>query len=386
MLDRFASRSLNGKRRLLWFAFAGSVSAGAAIGLAACSGSGGTEEEMMLATSTNPLQLAYVGTSESQTNTGVNLLTTSSRGRLAGRATGAIRANWTDGAVGECGATFISHQYAVTAAHCIATKLDVPHGSVPLASPFSVSQYDTTRFNVGWLGFQSSVTGEWPDYTRPNQVGPAQGYVETSFTGCTVVRRCSTLYGSILNCPFAGDADIGLIRCPTRGAGSNWVHVAGPDSGTQNIDVWWFHEILDLATGTDTPYTEPYEPDFNYEHYFEFTGMATRNDNYHYHHNQPHQLFPLISKHSATNQQYRGLGIGTTTTSTNSSGCHGTSGSGVFVAGTDSFLGPVSTGGTWANTQLCSNMDNGSTSGLAYTNRAFTATFENLPEIVNDRF
>jgi len=381
----FKAFGLGSKRRWAWGCVAAALTTAAATGIVACGGEGAGDDEVLLATSTNPVQAAYVGWFESTTNTGVNLLTTSSTGRLAGRSTGAMRATWADGAVGECGVTFISHRYAVTAAHCIASKYLLP-SSVPVTVPFTVSQYNTTALNLTAAVSQASVSGTWPNYTRLTTIGPAQGYYETNYDGCVIARRCSTAYGDKINCPFTADADIGLIYCPSRPrTGSNWVHVASSDSGTQNIDVWWFHEILALSTAR-TPYEMPYEPDFNYLHYYNFDDTSGRLNNYHYKHNQLHQFFPLISKHSKLNVQYKATGIGSITTNTTAAGCHGTSGSGVFIAGTDSFLGPTSTGSSaWASTQLCSNMDTGATSGLQYTNRAFTATFETLPEITGDR-
>src|SRR3954466_1133503 len=115
------------KRRLFWGSVAAVLGTVGAFGVAACGGAGAEDEEPLLATATSPVQAAYVGWFENTTNTGVNLLTSSSRGRLAGRSTGAMRAYWTDGAVGECGVTFISHHYAVTAAHCIASRLNLPN-------------------------------------------------------------------------------------------------------------------------------------------------------------------------------------------------------------------------------------------------------------------
>jgi hypothetical protein len=65
--------------------------------------------------------------------------------------------------------------------------------------------------------------------------------------------------------------------------------------------------------------------------------------------------------------------------------CHGTSGSGVFIAGTDDFLGPI-TAGRYTR-MLCDRLNDPRPSPMAsgYPQLAHSTRLEGLPEVRRDR-
>jgi len=358
--------------------FGASAVAGATL-LAACGAAGdGESEEPTLGMAQNAVQIAWVGTSETSTTDGVNLIKASSQTRK-GKSTGAIRI--VDGAINaSCGATFISNRRAVTAAHCVE--------NYSTTQTFTLEQYNTTNLNLSAAINQSTVTGLWPNYTRPVKISNTDGYLVAPYT-CKVERRCSI---NPVNCPAgATNSDIALVYCSGRlpaGTPKNWVPVATSDTSGATVDVWWFHELLNLDT-SNTPYTMPYSPDFNWGHYGHYNGEGTESTNFHYTQNvfgERLQLFPLRSTHSKQNVLYRSSGALTgLTTNTNVPVCHGTSGSGVFRGTADELLGVVDTGGLAVGTDynvLCSDMNAviGSSS-MQYSSRQYTAIFGSLPEV-----
>lgn len=353
-----------------------------ACSLAACGGV--DEQELELATSTQPVQAAYVASTETATNRGVNLVTTSSQTRK-GKSTGAIRGTLPGGLKPTCGATFISHRYAITAAHCV--------DQYSTSQNFTVQQFNTTNLNMNAYGSQQQVSGTWPDYHRANKLTSAQGYSVANLS-CRVTRRCML---SPVSCPLTNPSvDIALIHCSARSTqGLNWVPVATSDTGTQNIEVWWFHEVVNLATSSATPYA-PYMPNHNWWHYGKYPpGSPVQYDeNYHYWHSSAdtdHQLLPLVSKQTSNNQPYRGLGHDqndASVTRSNVPACHGTSGSGIFRSGSsDELLGPAIYGPGWAGVTLCAGITGSdpNMNYMEYGRATHTAQFQALSEIQNDR-
>jgi hypothetical protein len=275
--------------------------------------------------------------------------------------------------------TFVGRHHAITAAHCIEDD------DVALGQTFSVEQYDTTNLTASAFSSQAQVTGTWPNYRRPTKLSAANGYVVKPMQ-CVIVSRCSTRgtgpgqYGRD-NCPFTDSVDIALIRCDNRpNTQLDFVNVAGSDP-RGNVEVWWFHEVLNMATSTVL--TNPYQPANNWAHYGQYPpgDPADLTQNYHYFHTSvdtDQQPLPLVSKHTSTNQPYRALsGLSTrNNVKTTLPVCHGTSGSGFFRAGTDEFLGvTVEFGTSYTGTTLCENMTVASEgNGSAYTQVQYAAS------------
>jgi len=360
-------------------------------GFSACGAAGGDEEEGQLATSREPVQLAWVGWNESTTTTGVNLLKASSQS-VIGKATGAMRYSdpHNNGVKFNCGVTFISHHYALTAAHC------VPSSDLTLNNVFTVEQYNTTNLDLNQaFGTQAQISGAWPNYTRTRKLTSADGYIVKPYT-CKVVRRCSDIYGRD-NCqlPATNSLDLAMISCSQRETNVvNYVKVATNTHAnevkakTRNVEVWWFHEVVNLATSANMPY-EPYMPNFNWEHYGKFQDDHTLN--YHYWHSAAdtdRQLLPLVSKHTSTNAPYQVLATESQyILDTNIPVCHGTSGSGVFASGTNEFMGIVAEfGNSFNGVPLCVPItDSSAGNGMGFTQHNWAQTFESLPEVLGDR-
>lgn len=334
---------------------------------AGCGGATSGQTDGELVTSRSGVQLNYVSASENSTDKGVNLLTASSTTRK-GRATGAIRRTQSNGARGNCGATFLSHHWAVTAGHCVPFhNLDTgnPNEFDVDSTTFKVQQFDTTALSAASFNTQAFVDGTWPDYFRPNKLNAASGYKVTEYN-CTVHVRCRFGTGSSKsdeahqdNCPFSPAVDTALIHCPDRpDTGQNWVPVRAADPQNLDVEVWWFHEVVNLSTdGNDYQY----QPSGNADHYMYLNTGGILN-NYHYWHSSAdtdHQVLPLRSKWAIGGDRYSALKSSGAYTDTTVPGCHGTSGSGVFAADSDDFLGNVVHGGWWSADYLCSpDLDN----------------------------
>jgi len=331
------------------------------------------EDELHLAVVRDGVQIVWVGSSEGVTTTGVNLLQASSQSKK-GRSTGAIRLPVANSIKYSCGVTFVGRHYAITAAHCVDDQ------DVALGQQFVVEQYDTTGLTANSLIAQAHVSGTWPNYQRPTKLSAASGYVVKPMH-CVIETRCSTRgtgngqYGREANCPFAQSVDIALLRCDDRSSSQlDYVKVAASDP-RGNVEVWWFHEVLNLQTSTAV--TNPYQPANNWAHYGLYDGNNL-GTNYHYFHtavDTDQQPLPLISKHTAGNQPYQALaGLSAAgNVKTTLPVCHGTSGSGFFRAGTDEFLGVTVEFGTgYGGTTLCENMTvAGEGNGSAYTQVQF---------------
>lgn len=383
--------------RVSWRAMIFCAGGGMAALLGALIGCSSTadEGERAVAISRNGVQWDYISTSESSTGSGVNLLTASSTTRK-GKSTGALRHRSANGNAGNCGVTFISHHYAVTASHCVSAGDGfVVGGANP--TTFQVEQFDTHALDVNAVGNQSYVTALYNNdvtsWYRQQALSPSNGYAVTSYT-CTVRQRCdaSGSFGPRTNdCP--GSVDNALVYCSARpSTGLNWVPVRTSDPQNLNVEIWWFHEILYLSTDQ---YDHPYQPIGNPAHY---NYLDTSNDlnNYHYYQNQnlPNntaQMLPLRSKWAMGGVPYRALNAhtnGTNYVDTNVAGCHGTSGSGVFAANEDTLLGNVVHGGTWATSYECDPyFDAGAQSviQLDYVSRTETAKLEAQSFVLGDR-
>jgi hypothetical protein len=345
-----------------------------AVALASVGCAGREEDELHLAVVRDGVQIAWVGSSESVTTTGVNLLQAGSQSKK-GRSTGVIRLPVANGIKYSCGVTFVGRHYAITAAHCVDDQ------DVALGQQVVVEQYDTTALSVNTLIAQGRVTGSWPDYRRQTKLSPANGYIVKSMT-CKVETRCHTpgtgdgQYGRESNCPFSQTVDIALLRCDNRPSSQlDYVKVASSDPRGA-VEVWWFHEVLNMQTSTAL--TNPYQPANNWAHYGQYI-KGNLGTNYHYFHSAAdtdQQPLPLVSKHTSSNQQYRALsGLSAlSNVKTTLPVCHGTSGSGFFRAGTDEFLGVTVEFGTAGNGDfvLCENMTDASeANGSAYTQVQF---------------
>jgi hypothetical protein len=373
----------------------------AAVQFAGCAANTDRQEELILANQ-QPVQSAYVGGTETLTGYGVHLVKAWSSGRKA-KSVGTIRPagkTWPVYA-GEanCGATFISDRHAITAAHCV-DKDNLPNVyGTSNPSPFRIEQVDTTNLNLTEFNDQKSVTGTWPNWTRNDPLSTADGYAPVTHT-CYVKVRCDSTgdYGRN-NCPASFGStvvDIALVYCPNRStSGSNWSPVATSDSRTEQLEVWWFHEVVNLATqGT---VNSPYQPTNNWDHYF-WLGNDRYNQNYHYKNaTQNHQLLPLVSYRSSAGVNYRGVEAaddGDQYTKTNVPACHGTSGSGVFKSSawnttSPELLGPLVKGSDdWVFAKLCAPISTapGATEyKSAYAKRIHSANLQALSDVQNDR-
>jgi hypothetical protein len=374
----------------------------AALQVAGCAANTEHQQDELLLANQQAVQSAYVGQTETTAGYGVHLVKAWASGRKA-KSVGTIRPageNWPfDGNEANCGATFISDRHAITAAHCV-DKNNLPnvYGSAS-PSPFRIQQIDTTNLNLTEYNDQKSVTGTWPNWTRSDVLTTAEGYAPVTHT-CYVKVRCDSTGGfGRNNCPTSFGTtvvDIALLYCPNRSTtGSNWSAVASTDSRTEQLEIWWFHEVVNLATqGT---VNSPYQPSNNWDHYF-WLGNDRYNQNYHYKNvTQNHQLLPLVSYRSSSNVNYRGVEAtddGNQYTNTNVPACHGTSGSGVFKSSAfneanPQFLGPLVHGSEdWVGAKLCAPISTapGSTEYKSrYAKRIHSANLQALSDVLNDR-
>jgi hypothetical protein len=384
---------------------------------------------------TSGLQSNYLGLTESATGKGVHLVKTW-RGRKA-KSVGAVRPfndTWSTSYPWEstCGSTFISPHYAITAAHCVDNTM-VANTWVSSSNPgtkFVVEEYNITNLDMNEFAYQTKIrdwytgntnVGSWPNYYQDDLLTAAEGYVVTS-NNCYVYARCA--FGkTTTTCDITtGQVDIALIYCPNRtSASDNWVKVAASTESetTGNVEIWWFHEAADLALYNSDPQYDPYMPADSLAHYQTYASESDNSGNWHYtspSNSDPGklQLFPLVSYRHAnsTTTKYKrvtyspadvtGLPPMSTLRWTSTRMCHGTSGSGVFVAGSwdDSdprLLGPVSIDADGADSSgnpgeglpgLCHKLDNTFNTSYArsgYVRRAYSSLFEAKTIVQNDR-
>jgi hypothetical protein len=291
---------------------------------------------------------------------------------------------------GTCGATFVSPHYAITAAHCVdGAHLD------PAIHTVTMKNYDVSGATVSGLLASGILTGVFPTYqpTYGTPVTQVPGYSSTAYE-CNVVSRCSANWG-VHNCPLPAiqgtDPDIALLHCPSRPAGAAWIPIASRDAQTGPVDMYWFHELLDMPV-TPPPPGAPAELEDRYNHYTKYT--ATRADNFHYLWSEVGGLLPLKSlpwPSGAPRQRLGGNANGTT--KTDLFACHGTSGSGVLQRtnkGGFELLGPMVHGSsTWVGKTLCTDGDT-QRPGVAnahYLNNSVTRQFADAFSTIlrNDR-
>lgn len=243
-----------------------------------------------------------------------------------------------------CGMTFVSPTYGVTAAHCV--------DSFDIGEQFTVQQLDTRQLSRNAVNAQASVVGSglsgyWPAWEHATTMTANAGYRVTE-RACTVARRCSTADGGRYQCPFSEESDIALIHCPDRLRLQPFADTmsSNPSLGS-DIEVDWYHEVVDLPMYDDGS-----------EYWDHYGGRDDSNPYFRSWHYRPqgHQVLPLISRTFADGTPYS-----LTVTSPNSLQydtpiCHGTSGSGVFLAGTTTVLGAALSSGTLSG-RLCHPMD-----------------------------
>ena len=280
-----------------------------------------------------------------------------------------------------CGATFISPHYAVTAAHCVnryGAEYDDQQDPViqPMSDLIELRQYDTTNLNWTRALEAGVVSGSWPNWTRGTTLTANDGYYVRHNTNCMVKLRCGRPFSPTPNCPEDITGDIALVYCPSRPDDAPYVVVSNGETIGEQVETLWFHEMLDLPTsGTGERF-------INYGGRTEAGNYNRWENNYHY--RTHHQLLPFRSRTWANGTPYTSLEQRGDVTWTDVFGCHGTSGSGMFRAGTTALLGPVANAGNAFTTGypdlLCANMDHASvvpgTAVLSYTSRHITAAIE----------
>ena len=380
--------------------------------LAACVAEVG-DEELALSSKHQEIQRTwitypgYVGQAAISTATE----TTSSLGKSVGNLV-PYDFTWKDGSEGNCGATFISPHYAVTAAHCLANwAIGTVAGGAPDTSyQFRIRHVEL--INTTGTPFQNAVRAQsavrykagypavWPNWERATTM-PAAHYTTTS-TPCRLARRCGN-YGQNYQCPNVikhgvnmSTADIALVYCPNRSASANFATVEPTDLEStvgvnQNIEIRWFHEVLDL----DTPTIAGGTIAFNYQHYSDVSSNWQNNFHYNSPVDAPTQYFPLITRYSGRNGEIgypleaRGR-MTATLTSMDAAVCHGTSGSGVFLMPgggiAPRLLGPVVRPGGWsAEGKLCDNFNKpwNDPALSGFTSAVFTKVMED--QILTDR-
>ena len=220
--------------------------------LGSCAGQVEAVESDDVAVNAQAIQERYVVFSQTSTARWVNLLFSDSMTML-GKTVGVLHYTSRLGYRVSCGATFISPQFAVTASHCVSNAHLGPNsGTNPPTTPFNVTHVNTANLSSQALVNQLTVTGTWPNWTHTG-LTEQNGYVTTTFP-CTVHTACDTAFMRTGTCPLASSiqADIALVKCPTRKTNptykSAWTFVNTVDTGVQNVEVWWFHELYSLAT------------------------------------------------------------------------------------------------------------------------------------------
>jgi hypothetical protein len=289
-----------------------------------------------------------------------------------------------------CGATFVSNEYAVTAAHCV-KHLATRNGKFTMEQ-IGASSVDPLEFSK-----YVTVSGDWNNGGFYN-LGPLMtGYASSLHTGCYVSRRCGgTGNGGRDGCPIPETVDIALIRCPGRSWVWGYAQTSSAlaayglpadvdNSMNVNTNVLWFHEVYSLPGRADGSQ--------GWLHYGKYD-TSNPGDNWHY--QIKHQLLPLFSSKFPNGAQQhsipRDIQVHPTTNSIDTPGCHGTSGSGVFVDGLNILLGPVVTVGSAASArasgQLCDVFDDAQPGqrNLNYIRAEVTDRFvRNSPEVASTR-
>ncbi|MBS2014840.1 MAG: hypothetical protein JST00_18265 [Deltaproteobacteria bacterium] len=271
---------------------------------------------------------------------------------------------------GTCGVTFISPHYAVTAAHCV-EQANIPD---PASTTLTVRQFDVSGASLLGLNAAALIKGTYPNY---EPLGTAMANVpgyQSMALSCKLVSRCTTtlISSPSFNCDFSGD--VAMLHCSDRASNGAWLPVASSDPLEGPVEMYWFHELLSPIPLTSPPAGSPLVDFDRFNHYTLLDAraadkLAARKKNWHYIGSKTNALLPLKSVPWSDGTPRTRLNH---TTSTDLFGCHGTSGSGVLqrnATGDLELLGPVSTGGGWAETRLCADPDafQPRQTGLAYT-------------------
>lgn len=296
-----------------------------------------------------------------------------------------------------CGLTFVSPTHAITAGHCV--------DEIAAATPITVQMYQLrVEAEADWPGSTTltGVSGGSPHTYPLWSHDPIDGYHVVTYT-CHVAMRCGAGNG-LLACgiPGAAAADLAVLACDQPvGCAFDYAPVADHQAIDDPVALVWSHEVYDapvaLPPVADAVATELFK------HY-----TLLHNDvwlpwslsptafNLHYVGSAPgqppdHQLLPLVQESMAggggpiattirSNAHLANVdGVPTNVVTTSLSGCHGTSGAGVFAddrktRGVLALLGPVVTGPTFSwpvyqATGLCADSPGGDPghAGEAYT-------------------
>lgn len=250
---------------------------------------------------------------------------------------------------GNCGVTFISKHYAITAAHCVPEGTDsfnyYPQGAFIVKHINAAAVSPSTVVDASIVSGSYAGPGVKPNWTIPYPLSYSNGYL-TEGMFCQLAWRCSTDWGTDRRCPPIANthADIALIYCEDRAA-TLYLPARSDDPTSGDIGVYWFHEVLSLMTNSTDPYHQP--PTNNWPNYGNLDSTSSI-DNFHYTNSDNAGFLLLQSIHWADNTNYRITGrddnylnMGERITWTDMPGCHGTSGSGVIAAGASAQLGPM---------------------------------------------
>ncbi len=269
-----------------------------------------------------------------------------------------------------CGATFISPHYAVTAAHCVDGSTD-QHPVVDQDRIIFVVEYAVGP-NLPNLENQAGVDWTypdhlWPSWTRQGALDGSDDYSISRVNFCKVWLRCDqydldyadgTGFGPGIcngtNCPCANTGvdgvDIALLHCINDRPASaivngetvpTYVTVSSSNQYAGGVNVYWFHEVLDLPT-SDTGAA-------NWSRYGGYEEDDYPN-NFHYAYSMgDHQRLPIVSdtfykQSDGTTHNYKVTQWGAMYSESNIFACHGTSGSGIFETGMTFLLGPADHG------------------------------------------
>jgi hypothetical protein len=213
-----------------------------------------------------------------------------------------------------------------------------------------VAKVNTTNLNIQEALDAAVVSGTWPNWDIPDRLNATEGFQVTAML-CKLVYRCATGFGPRVCPPLDNpttNVDISLVECSSRPAPLTYVPVRTDDPTSGNVEVRWFHEMLDLQEYQNDP--QDNSPVNNWDHYgyFAGNGAGVKSANYHYTDVIYHAYLPFVSKTWNDGTPYKIVANTHTSkyTDTDVPACHGTSGSGTFIQGNSGLLGPMPFGYT----------------------------------------